>query len=95
MLTRARKQLHFFCSIKANDFKISENESVDLIRKWITFSEEYHKNNQIVFPHNLHPEINGNKLTFRQINQKYQNANELVNLHRVLTERNWKCKYHY
>lgn len=41
LLTRARKSLHFYCSVTSEEFKISSNESVNLIRQWFLFLEQY------------------------------------------------------
>ena len=93
LLTRARKQIHFFSSVKSSDFKLSTNESVELIRKWILFSEKSDQNADSGFPYGLTPIMNGNQITFSQIQKHLEEATELVNLHRILSSRGWECIY--
>lgn len=39
LLTRAKKSLHFYCSVKASDFPAKKSPSVELIWKWFVFIE--------------------------------------------------------
>ena len=39
LLTRARKSLHFYCSVKAADFPSKRSESVELIYQWFNYLE--------------------------------------------------------
>jgi superfamily I DNA and/or RNA helicase len=39
LLTRAKKSLHFYCSVKACDFPTKKSPSVELIWKWFVFIE--------------------------------------------------------
>ena len=39
LLTRARKSLHFYCSVKAADFPSKRSESVELIYQWFAYLE--------------------------------------------------------
>jgi hypothetical protein len=40
LLTRARKSLHFYCSVKAADFPSKRSENVALIYQWFLFLED-------------------------------------------------------
>ena len=93
LLTRARCQIHFFCSIKSSDFKLSENESINLLRKWIALSENYSESTDLTFPYNLSPMINENCLTFTEIQNKLASADEMVTLQGVLENRGWEIEY--
>lgn len=39
LLTRAKKSLHFYCSVKASDFPSQRSESVELIYQWFNYLE--------------------------------------------------------
>jgi len=93
LLTRAKVQIHFFCSIKSSDFKLSENESINLLRKWIALSENYSEIKELVFPFNLSPTVIGNSLEFSEIQSKLSSADELVTLQSVLENRGWEVEY--
>ncbi|MCH2223636.1 MAG: DUF4011 domain-containing protein [Crocinitomicaceae bacterium] len=93
LLTRAKECIHFFCSVHSSNFKLSDNESINLLRKWIQFSERSSKADNLKFPFGLTPVINGNELTFHKIQEVIPNARELVTLHSLLTQRGWIVKY--
>ena len=90
LLTRARKRLDFFSSVRSSDFKISENEGVDLLRKYLLMLESDSEDQALQFPHNLKPAINGNKLQFRELYKSVSSADEMVDLVRVLEKRGWE-----
>lgn len=93
LLTRAKRSIDFFSSVRASDFKISDNEAVDLLRRFLAHIElEFLPDTSLEFPLNLSPKVKGNTLTFRQIYQKISDANELVTLIRVLENRGWKVQ---
>ncbi len=93
LLTRAIKQITFVCSVQSSDFKLSENESINLLRKWFLFIESYAPSSSYRFPFNLHPTIKGNTLTIDKIQDYLPNAKELVTLQSVLENRGWKINY--
>lgn len=93
LLTRARVHIDFFCSVQSEDFKLSENESINLIRQWIRFSENYVPQTNSFFPFKLSPTMNGNTLQFSEVYATLKEAKELVTIHRVLSERGWECAY--
>lgn len=93
LLTRAIKSIRFFCSVKSTDFKLSDNESINLLRQWISFSENHAKNSKLDLPFGLNAEVNGNTITFDQIQKSLPNAREVATLQSVLENRGWKVKY--
>ncbi len=93
LLTRAKKSIHFHCSVRSSDFKLSDNENVQLIKKWITFSENYVPNKSLSFPFYLSPILRGNEVEFVNIHEKISTAKELVTLHHVLKNRGWSTVY--
>ena len=94
LVTRAKETISFYCSIKSTDFKLSNNESVNLLRQWIQFSETYSENENRTFPHGLRPTEKSNILMFKSIQKQISSAKELVTLQNVLTKRGWKVNYY-
>ena len=94
LVTRAKETISFYCSIKSTDFKLSSNESVNLLRQWIQFSETYSEDENRTFPHGLHPTEKSNTLIFKSIQNQLSSAKELVTLQNVLNKRGWKVNYY-
>lgn len=93
LLTRAIESIDFFCSVHSADFKLSDNESINLLRQWISFSENYSNNKSLHFPFALSPIQVGDQLTFERIQETLPLAEELVTLSRVLESRGWTVNY--
>ena len=93
LLTRARESIHFFCSVKSTEFKLSDNESINLLRMWLQFSENHKDDSKLTFPYNLEPRVEGNKLIIRKVQNSFNSAQELVTLQSVLEERGWEVEY--
>ncbi len=93
LLTRAIKTIDFFCSVTSSDFKLTDNESINLIRKWIAFSESYKNELRYIFPINEQPLITGKNLEFRSIHQSISSAKELHTFATVLSARGWNLKF--
>lgn len=93
LLTRARKSIDFFCSVRSSNFKLSDNESINLLRQWIAFSEQQTELNAVEFPYGLQPEITGSTLIFHRIQEKLPQAREIATLQAVLESRGWRVEY--
>lgn len=93
LFSRASKKIDFVCSVEASDFKLSENESINLLRDWLRYCAQTQKDAILQFPFDLHPEIEQNTLTFSSIQDTISSANELVTMHRVLSKRGWRINY--
>ncbi len=95
LLTRAKKELHFFSSVSSRDFQLSENESVNLLRKFLVNLEESQSlKPQTVFPYRLESEkIDGESVSFKHIYAAIPNASDLTTFHRVMKQRGWKLNY--
>lgn len=93
LLTRASKSIHFFCSVKADEFKISENESVNLLRHWLQHIENYQAVDSKKMPYGIDAEIIGDQVDLKRVHQSLGEARELVTLQRVLVSRGWKVSY--
>lgn len=100
LFSRASKKIDFVCSVDASDFKLSENESINLLRDWLRYITDWKSDKtqprtteEIVFPFDLRPIIKGNCLVFESIQDTITSANELVTIQRVLESRGWKIYY--
>ena len=93
LLTRAIKTIDFFCSINSSDFKLTNNESINLIRKWICFSESYKNQVDYLFPINNQPIIQGQELNFKSIHKSIPTAKELHTFTTVLSRRGWEIRF--
>lgn len=93
LLTRAIKSIRFFCSVKSTDFKLSDNESINLLRQWIAFAENNSASADLDLPFGLKAEVDANTITFSQIQKSLPNAREVATLQSVLENRGWKVKY--
>ncbi len=93
LLTRARVTIDFFCSVRSSDFTLSDNESINLLRQWIAFSENARTTETIAFPYGLTPTIEGNSIQFNRIQEELVNARELTTLQGVLEGRGWNVQY--
>lgn len=92
MMSRARKKITFIRSVAAKDFRISDNDGVDLLRKLMLFLEEQNQY-ELKFPFGLKPTIKKSELAFFSLHEKIANAEKWLTLHRVLSERNWELNY--
>ena len=92
LLTRAKETIHFVSSVKSSDFKLTENESIRLLKLFLAQIETQEEKSFPIFPHHLKPivDFGSNTVTFQSIVQHLSNVNELVTLQRVLENRGWK-----
>lgn len=94
LLTRARKRLDFFASVQSKDFKLSDNESVDLLRLWFTKLDQLSSETNLPkLPFNGTHNISGDKLTLSEPHKYLRDARELVTFQSVMESRGWKIKY--
>jgi hypothetical protein len=95
LLTRAKETIHFVSSVKSTDFKLTENESIRLLKLFLAQIEIQDEKSIPIFPHQLKPlvDFDKNTVTFQSIVQQLTNVNELVTLQRVLENRGWKVCY--
>lgn len=95
LLTRAKQEMHFFTSVKASDFELSDNESVNLLRRFLQELETYQVSaKELIFPYGLEIESVGNNTV--HLKDSYScipGSQDLVTFHRLMKQRGWKLKY--
>lgn len=98
LLTRAKKSIDFTASVTSKEFKISENESINLLRLFLSQIEENTIDEKVnfQFPYDLQPIINQkssySEVKFSAIYSYISDARELVTFQRVLKNRDWKIR---
>lgn len=94
LLTRAKNSLHFFSSVRASDFSISSNESVNLLRLFLTQLEQLEKTELLLLPYGITPvSREGHVLQLSGIYHTIAKAQELSTFHRVMKNRGWQIRY--
>lgn len=94
LFSRAQERIELFTSLKSSDFKLSENENINLLKYALQMFENSTREEHLQFPFGLHPLVVENQtLLFKNIAQQLPDAMELVTMHRVLTARGWKISY--
>lgn len=94
LLTRAKSELHFFTSVQAADFAVSSNESVNLLRLFLSRLEQGPDEASTVLPYGLPAEAtNATTLAIPGAWEYIRSAQEFVTFHRVMTGRGWTLKY--
>jgi DNA replication protein DnaC len=94
LLTRAKQEMHFFSSVRSADFELSDNESVNLLRRFLQELEAYQTSEKaFIFPYGLEGMIENNTLRFKNSYAQVPNGQDLVTLHRVMKQRGWKLNY--
>jgi len=93
LLTRARKKIDFFSSVKASDFKLSSNEAINLLRQFLLQLENATTTDNSDFPFGLTPQISSNQLTIDHVYEKMHDAEEVLTLVSVLENRGWELRF--
>lgn len=91
LFSRAKHQIHFFSSVKSEDFQVSSNEAIDLLRKFIYSLENQNQSeNEISFPFDFSPEIKGSKLIIHDAETHFNDVQDLITFYNVLKNRGWE-----
>ncbi len=93
LLTRAKMRLDFFSSVSAQDFKLSENESVNLLRLWFVHLEGLQEKTSRDWPFEIETAIEGNSLQLVAPHEHLIEARELVTFQQVMEARGWTVAY--
>lgn len=94
LLTRARKRLDFFSSVTYDDFKLSDNESIDLLRLWFAKAQFTGANETgIQLPFDADFSVDKNVITLRKPHKHFEQAREFVTFQSVMEARGWKIQY--
>jgi hypothetical protein len=78
---------------------LSSNDSLNLLRQFLQNFENQTKEQEFAFPYNLNVHVSQSKTKEMQVAkiehliESISDANELVTLHRVLSNRNWEIHY--
>lgn len=89
LFSRASESIDFVCSIESSALQWSENESIQLLYKWLKNLEATQDEQDISFPLGLTPEINKNQLKLKDCYSILPDARELLTTYSVLKNRGW------
>lgn len=94
LFSRAKEKIEFFTSVQSSDFQLSENESVNLLRKWFLFCENAdRKTNKKQLPFSLEFSADGNKIAIKNPSKAIENVEDFLTFHQIMKDRNWKINY--
>lgn len=93
LLSRASESIDFICSIESSALQWSQNESIQLLYKWLRKLEQPKTENEICFPLNLRPVINKNQLYLADSHVIFPTALELATTYSVLSNRGWDLHF--
>lgn len=92
LFSRASETIDFVCSIESPALQWSENESIQLLYKWLRNLEQTQSEQNISFPLGLIPEIDGNRLIFKDSYAVLPDALEFLTTYSVLKRRGWEVQ---
>ena len=93
LFTRAKKSIVLFTSVRSSDFKFTDNESVQLLKNYVFMAEQNQQSStELCLPFGLNPEKTGSTLKFNHLYKKVTDAQEMVTLLHVLSQRGWDLR---
>ncbi|MCO5259471.1 MAG: AAA domain-containing protein [Crocinitomicaceae bacterium] len=95
LFSRASETIDFVCSIHSSAVQWSDNESIQVLYKWLFQLEQSNFEHEIEFPLGIQPEIKGNQLIISNVFAQIKNAIELITTYSVLSQRGWDVKMNY
>ena len=91
LFSRARKKIHLYTSVRSSDFKLSPNEGVELLRRYLQDAEnELYSSVTDAFLNTYRMARTGHELILKSPQQTFPNALDMVTFVRVLRQREWK-----
>jgi superfamily I DNA and/or RNA helicase len=93
LFTRAKKSIVLFTSVRSSDFKLTDNESVQLLKNYVFMAEQNQQSStELCLPFGLNPEKTGSTLKFNHLYKQVTDAQEMVTLLHVLSQRGWDLR---
>ncbi|PHR44650.1 MAG: hypothetical protein COA32_14760 [Fluviicola sp.] len=89
LMSRAKSKITFVRSVKAEDFSISDNDGVELLRKLMLFLEEEHGDLDQYLGDYISLDSSNGKLTVRQPQNAFASSVALINFYGVMVSRGW------
>ena len=93
LMSRAKSKITFVRSVKAEDFSISDNDGVELLRKLMLFLEEEHSDLDQQLGNHITLDASSKKLTVRQPQNTFESSVGLVNFYNVMVSRGWDVEF--
>jgi hypothetical protein len=99
LFSRAKMKIDFFTSIHSGELVLSANDSLNLLRQFLQELEIVKEKKPVPFPYQLKVSVfdtddkNKRVVKIQDLMSKLNDANEIITLHRVLSERDWLVHY--
>lgn len=93
LFTRAIRQIHFFSSVCADDFQLSSNEAINLLRLYLIEIAKDYTVSEIKLPMKIKATHENGCLYIPGVNRQIPHVSELKTFHSVMQKRGWKLKY--
>lgn len=93
LFSRASETIDFVCSIESTALQWSENESIQLLCKWLRNVEQAQEHQAITFPLGLNPVVDSNRLIFKDSYTSLPDALEFLTTYSVLSQRGWTIDF--
>ncbi len=98
LFSRAKQKIDFFTSIKSTDLSISDNDALNLLRKFLNYHDNVKNSEEYTFPHGLQinrltPKGDLTEISFVNLFDTISDAQELLTFYNVLSNRGWKITF--
>jgi hypothetical protein len=95
LMSRARKNIHFFSSVRSSDFKLSSNQGVDLLRKLMHFIEQNQlsKTKELALPFPLAFNYSENRMVIPKVWQTISDSEEMVTFYSTMQTKGWEVVF--
>ncbi|MEX2483545.1 MAG: ATP-binding protein [Brumimicrobium sp.] len=93
LMSRAKSKITFVRSVTSDDFTISDNDGIEILRKLMLFLEEEHKEAPVQFDKDLFVNKENSKLNIDQPQDLFSSSVELVNFYKVMDKRGWNVEF--
>jgi len=95
LMSRARKNIHFFSSVRSSDFKLSSNQGADLLRKLMHFIEQNQlsKTKELALPFPLAFNYSENRMVIPKVWQTISDSEEMVTFYSTMQTKGWEVVF--
>jgi hypothetical protein len=93
LMSRAKSKITFVRSVKAEDFPISDNDGVELLRKLMLFLEEEYSDLDQQLGDQISLDSSSGKSTIRQPQNAFESSVALINFYNVMVSRGWDVAF--
>lgn len=90
LFSRAKRKIHFIHSVRAEDFPISENPAIHVLKQWISYVEQTKSASDSIRILNLrNNQIDGREIRIQRWIDLSPNVFDLITYEAILSARGW------